>query len=392
MTTRTLDQRAPNGNGWFNYVNLLTASGADTPAGTPLRENNYSRFQLNGIYADGTFTSAFDGSVTPVSGNVLFENCYPGGGAWSGGFWSGRNQLVPINAEKQEMDRRLLAGRSRLLEQVRGHNWNAAIDLAQVRQIAGLGTRILHATANTASALRTKGLRRIIRGDNRRLVWNDISRLWLEYVYGIRPTLSSIYGIADVVTGSIRKPKPARFETHLGQYEVLLMSRWCTGVYLRGRGATISSRKLIWKVPVTFPGLEVQDSLGLTNPALVVWDKIPFSFVVDWFVPIGSFLELRHLLPKIEGTEVMTTKIDSHLTDWTLLEGYYDDQLILKGYFSSEGKNDVRQFSFERLCRPISTVGAQLPLVEIKLPEGYRFASALALASLAVEKLQKLRP
>lgn len=32
-------------------------------------------------------------------------------------------------------------------------------------------------------------------------------------------------------------------------------------------------------------------SLGLNNPAGIVWEAIPFSFVVDWIVPVGDFIE-----------------------------------------------------------------------------------------------------
>lgn len=32
-------------------------------------------------------------------------------------------------------------------------------------------------------------------------------------------------------------------------------------------------------------------SIGLLNPAQVAWELVPYSFVVDWFLPVGSFLE-----------------------------------------------------------------------------------------------------
>jgi hypothetical protein len=31
-------------------------------------------------------------------------------------------------------------------------------------------------------------------------------------------------------------------------------------------------------------------SLGITNPLELIWEKIPYSFVVDWFLPIGNWL------------------------------------------------------------------------------------------------------
>lgn len=32
-------------------------------------------------------------------------------------------------------------------------------------------------------------------------------------------------------------------------------------------------------------------SLGLTNPASLIWEVIPLSFVIDWLVPVGKYLE-----------------------------------------------------------------------------------------------------
>jgi hypothetical protein len=32
-------------------------------------------------------------------------------------------------------------------------------------------------------------------------------------------------------------------------------------------------------------------SSGITNPLLIGWELVPFSFVVDWFLPVGGWLE-----------------------------------------------------------------------------------------------------
>jgi len=37
--------------------------------------------------------------------------------------------------------------------------------------------------------------------------------------------------------------------------------------------------------------LAYMDSIGLVNPAAILWELVPYSFVVDWIVPIGQFLE-----------------------------------------------------------------------------------------------------
>lgn len=47
---------------------------------------------------------------------------------------------------------------------------------------------------------------------------------------------------------------------------------------------------LIADISVTNPLLMRANQLGLVNPAVVVWDGVPWSFVIDWFVNVSDFL------------------------------------------------------------------------------------------------------
>ena len=53
--------------------------------------------------------------------------------------------------------------------------------------------------------------------------------------------------------------------------------------------------------------LSTPRSLGLTDPLSVAWELIPYSFVVDWFYPIGTYLENLNTIPKLNG-RFMTIK------------------------------------------------------------------------------------
>lgn len=51
------------------------------------------------------------------------------------------------------------------------------------------------------------------------------------------------------------------------------------------------------------------DRLGLTNPALVAWELVPFSFVVDYFLPIGNSIEALSALRIDKGRIMRETRI-----------------------------------------------------------------------------------
>ncbi len=44
------------------------------------------------------------------------------------------------------------------------------------------------------------------------------------------------------------------------------------------------------QITVPNPNLYLANQLGFVNPGRVVWDLVPFSFVIDWFLPVGAFL------------------------------------------------------------------------------------------------------
>lgn len=43
-------------------------------------------------------------------------------------------------------------------------------------------------------------------------------------------------------------------------------------------------------VKTSNPNLALANELGFVNPAQIAWEVIPFSFLVDWFIPINRFL------------------------------------------------------------------------------------------------------
>jgi hypothetical protein len=90
--------------------------------------------------------------------------------------------------------------------------------------------------------------------------------------------------------------------------------------------ATMKTKAKITFV-VTNPVFKTLDEVGFLNPLSVAWELVPFSFIVDWFVPIGTFLENvvppqgvsfvdGYLSQKIEGSFSSRTDYDFGADTW----------------------------------------------------------------------------
>lgn len=62
---------------------------------------------------------------------------------------------------------------------------------------------------------------------------------------------------------------------------------------------------------ISNPHLFKANQLGLLNPASIAWEAVPFSFVVDWFLPVGNFLAQCAADPYrgLTLTDAMSTKM-----------------------------------------------------------------------------------
>lgn len=126
-------------------------------------------------------------------------------------------------------------------------------------------------------------LLRLIRGG---LSPKAAATAWLSYYYGARLTAKDTYA---QISGIVRRSKRAIMD-----YDVL-RARDANSVTLTN-GTTISGYRALtsyyqvhsnWLIDTyrTLRRYGLQPSLSLA------WDLVPLSFVVDWFLPIGSYLE-----------------------------------------------------------------------------------------------------
>lgn len=195
-------------------------------------------------------------------------------------------------------------------EHVRGHSFNAAITLAEASESLGM---VLKTTVAFYDAYKYakrgdfensyRSLARAAAGTTRSgKKWeavprrrnktpagvNDVADFWLSMQWGWLPLLNDIYqGMQAIAKGSPdlqREYKVRKRKTTKGIVDVDVSS---------GGNTVDSPARASLEYRVVYKELKLLDSLGLTDPASVIWEKIPFSCVVDWFIPIGSYFEAR---------------------------------------------------------------------------------------------------
>lgn len=115
---------------------------------------------------------------------------------------------------------------------------------------------------------------------------------WLQYQYGWLPLLSDIYGGVELLQMGFRSQQ-ALFSVERTITQALDPARFvrpASGNQLVTSGEASESCKVKLFGCVT-ADTHILASLGLINPLSLAWELLPFSFVIDWLVPIGTWLE-----------------------------------------------------------------------------------------------------
>lgn len=117
-----------------------------------------------------------------------------------------------------------------------------------------------------------------------------LSERWLEYLYGWLPLINDIYDTAKLVKDGFASTKPmvlrsARVLTETSE----IVNTQVTGVLTETKVES-KFRCVLYYMPSS-SWVNQANQIGLINPLEVVWALMPYSFVIDWLLPVGNFLE-----------------------------------------------------------------------------------------------------
>lgn len=168
--------------------------------------------------------------------------------------------------------------------------------------------------------------------------WSKTSpaaRTWLELQYGWIPLLDDAKEGAEFLAHHFNVPVQTSFTVTRRRTGAKPVMNNGYGVFRNGGYSHSKRVKVILKEKSTTA------LAGLQNPSTLVWELLPYSFVVDWFIPIGNWLQAKQLESGIKATYVT-----SEFKKWWVKDGIRDGTWNF----------DCHQFWYEgwRLTRTVS--------------------------------------
>jgi len=211
-------------------------------------------------------------------------------------------------------------------------------------------------------------------------IWDQQKALangWLELQYGWKPLLTDIYGAAEQLAYQAgRKDFATVHASHVLTVPLDRVFNLPSYPQYFEKGSQSGTLRYEVSYHLCYVGQNsaghTMAALGLTNPALLMWELLPFSFVVDWFLTVGNALEV---LDAANGIKFMT----GSRTIFQSYEGSATVVRIGKPPYHYDGAGSINMSGTKVNRNPISEIPSPA-LPQFKNPFGYiHLANALAL-------------
>jgi len=197
-----------------------------------------------------------------------------------------------------------------LADKIRGHSFNAGIFLAEGHQSLNTivaGTKAFFGVLTNVQRGNFAGAARALAQFSnekapKRISHMDIPNAWLALRYGWEPLIKDIYEAATAYSALQDPPRTIVFRVRKTKYLKNVEASVSPSTYPM---PTACRSTHAWKYTLTEQVSQAR-SLGLLDPASIVWEKLPYSFVVDWFIPIGNYLSVLGMAPAMSGTGLKT--------------------------------------------------------------------------------------
>lgn len=244
--------------------------------------------------------------------------------------------------------------------------WDVGTFLAELRQTINMFTLTGKNIARIAKQLREQGVSKTGKGLGRDIkragIGNVASSKWLEYRYGWRQVIFDLNDITEML-----KRDQKRIYTARAGVDHTSENTWHHLINKAVFAADLTMKDQITVgVRGRYAALAELDLRGYLNPLLTTWEVIPFSFVVDWFIEIGTSIKaLSSELIALQSTAARCFYVQIYRTVAETEFSHEPGIAINSGlHFTSKGELRLRlpaQVSFS----PKMSIGDNLDLPKV---------------------------
>jgi len=169
----------------------------------------------------------------------------------------------------------------------------------------------------------------------------SIPNKWLEVQYGWNPLMSDIKGSADQLASDASQKFRAsvigkvRHERHTSRILPSLASGFGPTVV----GKSVCETKVRLDYRMESPIVATLTQIGVLDPIQLAWELFPYSFVVDWFLDVGGWIdamEAAYGWTFKGGTRTVYRRIDEHCT------GFTADKTVSGTVYNGYGSTGIR--------------------------------------------------
>ena len=219
----------------------------------------------------------------------------------------------------------------KLREKLYGSDFNMSVFLGEGHQTLGLIAdtalrlrksivQLKRGDLRGAASFLLEGTGRKIRGiPLRKRGSSSLSQNWLELQYGWLPLLGDAHDAGQQLAHALNVPFRKKYSVRSERQVTTEHNGGLNGPYADGRYSYKWFRH--GRFELTYYAQETPSMpavLGLLDPELVAWELMPWSFVIDWFLPVGQYLEARAFSSHLSGTFVYNL---THQGVWLGCEG-----------------------------------------------------------------------
>lgn len=199
------------------------------------------------------------------------------------------------------------------LDNAKRQKVNLGVALAEARTTARMIGQTAERIGRMVNAFKAK---------NPKKIWDAVKRggrnipsSYLEMSYGWSPLLQDVLGSAEALAEAQNLGRRFSVVVKGVATDTVPFSRrteWA-GLYdLVHEGETKHRVEVVLRFDLPANMLDSLSSLGLTNPLAIQYELVPYSFVLDWFLPVGDWvnrLDAGSYLTLKEGSRSVMSRL-----------------------------------------------------------------------------------